>query len=215
MKTNKQPPSRWVYGIAGLVIISGALVSAWLFNYSGVTMYPALIADAYREQQHHLNVPGSRGVKLTRTGAYGIYYENSLVSAAVDPRVKVPPVIDCSLTSHSTGAKIEAAPDYVETNRYWSKDQGGTGVLIMSLTVDEPDTYTFACDYLDGSADPEIVVALGPNYFWEFLRVAWKISLPLLGGISILCGSVLVAMIMLVDGILVKLKDITQTRNPS
>jgi hypothetical protein len=191
-------PNRWLYSIIGLVILLGALISAFLFKKSGITMYPALITDAYREEQHHLNVPGSRDVKLTRTGAYGIYYERSMVPAAADSRVKMPPAIECSLTSQSTGAKIEAVHDYVETNRYWFKDQGGSGVLIMSVMVDTPDIYTFTCHYQDRSKEPEVVVALGPNYFWEFLRVAWKIGLPLLGSIGLICGSLLLALITVV-----------------
>ena len=91
---------------------------------------------------------------------------------------------------------MKATPDYVETNRYWSRNQGGTGVLIMSITVIEPDTYTFACHYQDGSTEPEIAVALGPNYFWEFLKVAGKISLSLFGAMTTLCGSILIGLII-------------------
>ena len=89
---------------------------------------------------------------------------------------------------------MKAVPDYVETNRYWSKDQGGIGVLIMSITVNEPDTYTFACHYQDGSTEPEIAVALGPNYIWEFLKVVGKISLSLFGAMTTLCGSILIGL---------------------
>ncbi len=190
----KQSPSRWYYGIAGLIVLAGILSTVYLFKSSGIAMYPVLIADAYDEEQHHLKVPGSKEVKLIRTGAYGIYYENSLV----DTHKQIPPAIDCSLISNSTGFKIEAVPDYVETNRYWLKDQTGFGVLVMSITVDQPDTYTVSCDYQDGSTRPEISVALGPNYFWEFLRVAWKISLPTLGGMSTLCGSLLLALLFVI-----------------
>jgi len=197
MKEKEQIHSWWFYGIAVLVIIFGTLISAWILNDSGIGMYPAMIADAYGEGQHRLTVPGSKDIKLTRTGAYGIYYEYSLVSASVDPP-PLPPKFDCSLTSKSTLAEMEAVPDYVENNRYWSKDRDRTGVLIMSITVKEPDTYTFACYYQDGSSVPEIVVALGPNYFWEFLRVAGKISLSLFGTITTLCGSILIGLIIIV-----------------
>lgn len=198
MKEKKQLSGRWIYGCAVLVILFGTLISAWIFNNSGIGMYPATIADAYGEGQHRLSVPGYKDVNLTRTGAYGIYYEYSQVSSVRHPNEKMPPAIDCSLTSKSTGAEMEAAPDYVESNRYWSKDQDRTGVLIMSITVDKPDTYTFACYYQDGSTEPEIVVTLGPNYVWEFLRVAWKISLPLFGGMTTLCGSILIGLIIIV-----------------
>jgi len=196
MKEKKRIPSRWFYGSAVLVILFGTLISAWVLKDSGIAIYPAMIADAYGEDQHRLTVPGSKDIKLTRAGAYGIYYEYSPVNSIRDPNEKMPPAIDCSLTSKSTGAETETVPDYVETNRYWSKDQVNTGVLIMSVTVNRPSTYTFACHYQDDSIEPEISVALGPNYFWEFLRVAGKFSLSLFTAMAISFVSVAIGLII-------------------
>jgi len=195
---------KWFYGLAILVFMLGLIISAWIFNNSGVTKFPAMISNAYSEEQHRLNVPGSKDVKLTRSGAYGIYYEYSQASVPVN-HSNIPPAIDCTLTSKTTSIELEAAPDYVETNRYWQKDGVNTGVLIMSITVDEPDTYQFACQYQNGNTGPEITVALGPNYIWEFLRLGWKAGLPLLGGTCILCGSVLVALTGLIAGVTIRL----------
>ena len=198
MKKKTQTLHRYFFGLAGLILLAGLLLTALLFNQAHLHRYPALIAAAYQDAQHHLTVPGAREVKLTRTGAYGIYFEHSLTSS-IYPDIEMPPAIDCTLTSKATGTVIEAVPDYVKTNRYRSKDLHA-GVLIMSLTVAQPGTYTFACTYQDERTEPELRVALGPNYFWEFLRVAWKISLPLLGGSSILCGSLLLAMLLFGTG---------------
>jgi hypothetical protein len=210
MKEKKRNLSKWFFGMAFLIVLGGALTSAFLIKNSEISSYPGLIKEAYREPQHHLVVPGSIDVKLTRTGAYGIYYEDSLGSVRVDPIENLLPAIDCSLSSKSTGIKIVAAPDYVETNRYWSKDKVSSGVLIMSVTVDHPGTYTFACKYKDNNIEPEIRVALGPNYFWEFFSVAWNVGLPLLGGLSILCGVVFLGLIFLGIGIVLKLVVIAQ-----
>ena len=193
----KQLASRWIYGIAILPVILGTLVCVSILKNSEIAMYPVMIADAYGEGQHRLIVPGSKDIKLTRSGAYGIYYEYNLVSS-LGYYPKMPPAIDCSLTSKSTGAEMKAAPDFVETNRYWSKNQGDIGVLIMSITVNKPDFYTFACHNQDGGTEPEIIVALGPNYVWEFLRVVGKISLSLFGAITTLCGSILIGLIIIV-----------------
>lgn len=197
MKEKKGLPSRWSYGIAVLVLLLGMFVSGWVVKNSGIGRYFALLADAFGEEQHHLRVPGSINVELTRAGAYGIYYESSHVPALVDPRLMIPQAIECSLTSQSTGTKVNAVTDYVESNQYRSQDQGRSFVLIMSITIDKPDIYTFTCNYLDGSTKPEISLTLGPNYIWEFLNVAGKVGLPLLGGTSILCGSILLAFIIL------------------
>jgi hypothetical protein len=66
----------------------------------------------------------------------------------------------------------------------------------MSITVDEPDSYTFACRYQDCSREPEIVVALGPNYFWEFLRIAGKMVVSTATSLGVLFGSGVVAVIV-------------------
>lgn len=196
MKEKKQIPSRWFYSSAVLVILIGILISGWGLKDSGLTQYPTMIADAYGEEQHRLTVPGSKDIKLTRAGAYGVYYEYSPANSLRDLSEKMPPAIDCSLTEKSTGAETEAAPDYVETNRHWSKDQVTTGVLIMSVTVNGPGAYTFACHYQDGSIEPEISVALGPNYVWEFLRVAGKTSLSLFKAMATSFVSVAIGLII-------------------
>lgn len=208
MNINKQTLHRWLFSTTALILFAGLLAATILFKQSNISRYPSMIANAYQDAQHHLMVPGEMEVKLARTGAYGIYFEHNLMSS-IYPEVEIPPAIDCTLTSKATGAVLEAVPDYVKSNRYRSRDLYA-GVLIMSLTVDKPGTYTFACDFQDERTEPEIRVALGPNYFWEFLRVAWKISLPLLGGSSILCGSVLLAFLLLVTGIVIKVLNRTK-----
>jgi hypothetical protein len=209
MNEIKKSHSRWLFGIPVLIVLGGVLISILLFGNSGIGTYPTVIAEAYAEEQHHLNVPGYVDVKLTRTGAYGIYYKHSLVSS-IYPDIGMPPAIDCTLTPKSTGVVLEAAPDYVETNRYRSKDLH-TGVLIMSITVNQPDSYTFTCNYQDGRTKPEISVALSPIYFWEFLRLAGRISLSLFWGVFTLSGSILLALIILIVVIILKTKKFSPT----
>lgn len=201
---------RWFISLSVLVIFVGLLAAVLLWKQSRISTYPLMIADAYRDVQHHLTVPGFQEVSLTRTGAYGIYFEHNLIRS-IPPEVEIPPAIDCKLISTATGSVIKAVPDYVETNRYRSRDLQAS-VLIMSVTVDTPGTYTFVCNYQDGRVEPEIVVALGPNYFWEFIRVAWKIALPALGGSTILCGCVLLALLLLVTGIVIKMLNATKLK---
>lgn len=190
---------RWLFGIAVLVTAAGLLGTAWILFNSGIAKYPALIGAAFREEQYKLRIPGSKDVNLTRTGAYGIYYEYNPETSEPES-LEMPPRIDCSLTAKSTGALSKAVPDFVETNRYATGDRGIQGVLIMSITVDNPDVYTFTCEYQEKSLDPEIVVALGPNYFWEFLNVAWKSGISLFGAAIVFCGSILVAVVLFLIG---------------
>ena len=90
MRQKDLKPNRWLYGVPELVILFGTMISGVLFKNSGVTLEPFLIADAYREEQHHLNVPGSSDINHTAKGAYGIYYEYNLVSS-IYPDEGMPP----------------------------------------------------------------------------------------------------------------------------
>jgi hypothetical protein len=171
----------WV-GVAALVLVLGCSVAAILI-ISTLTSYPSLIQEAYKDPLQKIEVPGEGDIDLRRKGAYGVYYET------LHAPTEGPPVLDCSLTSKTTGDDIPLVPDYVPTNRYSTKDRSRLGVLIYSTTVMDPGPYKLSCDYPDGRVSPKLELAIGPNYFFEFLRVAWKLGGSILGGAGILCGS--------------------------
>jgi hypothetical protein len=59
--------------------------------------------------------------------------------------------------------------------------------------MDEPGTYTFSCRHADGSSQPEIVLAVGPNFVWEFFGIAARTVLTAATGLVVLLGSGAVA----------------------
>ena len=75
MKTKEQTLPRWLFSLAGLILLAGLLLAALLFKKTHLHQYPALISAAYQDTQHHLMVQGEMDLPLTRTGAYGIYFE--------------------------------------------------------------------------------------------------------------------------------------------
>ena len=160
-----------------------------------------MLTEAYGEEQYRLNLPGSREVILTRIGAYGIYYENNPVSSNAE-QINIPPAIKCSLTSQTTGKIIEASNDYVPGNRYWLQDRSMEAVLVMSISVNKADRYEFKCDYMNDKTGPQLTVALGPNYIWEFIRVAGMIIFPLFNGIVLVCSSNLIGIILIIVGVI-------------
>lgn len=162
-----------------VVFIIGVLLAGVIFQFSGLRHFPSRLADIYREDQISLEVPGSREVQLNRTGAYGIYFRYSLVSAAIEP-MQIPPKIDCTLSANS-GRVIKGVPDYEPTNRYWSKKGGGPATLIMSVTVEEPGLYEFSCQQQGDYSGPVLQVSLGPNYAWEFIRISLTYIAAILG----------------------------------
>ena len=173
-----------------------------ILSLSNFSLYPDLISAAYQQTHHHLIVPGEVEVNLERGGAYGIYHINKNDESA-SHGIEIPPKITCSLISKTTKEVIHAVPDYVPTNRYRVGDQP-RGFLVMSITVDQPGLYTFSCNSPKGMIEEKTHVALGPNYFWEFFKVARKIALPIFGSVSIFCGSFLVSLMLLIMGVLIK-----------
>jgi hypothetical protein len=170
------------YGVAALVLVLGCLAAAILI-ISTLTSYPSLIKEAYKNPLQKIEIPGDADIDLRRKGAYGVYYETALPKEG-------PPVLDCSLTSRTTGDDIPLVPDFVPTNRYSTHDGSRVGVLIYSTTIKESGPHTLSCDYPDRRGSPILKLAIGPNYTFEFLRVAWKMGGPILGGVGVLGGSV-------------------------
>lgn len=182
------------YGVAALVLVLGCLAAAILI-ISTLTSYPSLIKEAYKNPLQKIEVPGEADIDLRRKGAYGVYSETALPKEG-------PPVLDCSLTSKTTGDDIPLVPDYVPTNRYSTKDGSRVGVLIYSTTVENPGLHRLSCGYPDGRVSPNLVLAIGPNYIFEFLRVAWNLGVSVLGGLGVLCASTTLAVVIAIVGFL-------------
>lgn len=191
----------WFFSFAGLIFLVGFALSLTILSRSNVHFYPAMIASTYQRKQHHLMVPGEKEVNLEKRGAYGIYFITELDESA-SHKIEMPPMINCSLISKITKEEINAVPDYVVSNRY--RDGDKSGVLFMSITVDQPGIYKFSCNSSKGIIEEKIHVALGPNFFWEFFRVALKIALPIITSVSIFSGSILLSLLLLIIGVLIK-----------
>jgi hypothetical protein len=173
------------YGAAFLILMLGCLAAAILI-ISTLSTYPSLIADAYKGPLQKVEIPGEADLELSRKGAYAVYYERHKASYI---HAEWPPTLDCSLTSKMTGKNIFLVPDYVPSNQYSTKDGDQVGVLIYSTTVEDPGLHTLSCDYADGRVNPKLVLAIGPNYIFEFLRLAWNLGCSILAGVGVLCGS--------------------------
>jgi hypothetical protein len=178
--------SGWLYGL-GLVPVLGCLV-AMVLVYRWFPGLPGTL-DARMDLDNltRVVVPGSEQITFDKRGAYAVYYEyRSVVDGVTFASSVKPPELACSLTSRTSGTELHAAPDYVPTNRYATKDRERVGVLSHSITVDEPGAYTFSCRYPDGRSQPEVVMAVGPNLVWEFFGVAAKTVLTAGAGLAAL-----------------------------
>lgn len=192
-------PSSWWYGLAGLVLVFGCLIAAGFFSL-GARDLQAAMAEAYDlDRLTQVVVPGSVDLTLAKTGVYAVYYEyRSVVDGVVYARSETPPALVCTLTSQATGADAGGVPDYVQiSDGYASNDGQRVGVLIRSLTIDEPGTYTFSGRYADGRSQPEIVLTVGPNFAWELLGiVVVRTVVMAAAGLATLLGSGAVAAVV-------------------
>ena len=196
-------PSRWYYGVAVLVFVFGCL-AATMITILGTRGLPGLTEI---EEAHDLSrmtqvvIPGTAEVMFSEPGAYAVYYEYRSVLDGVEyAGGKTPPALICSLTSNATAAEVPVVPDFVETNRYSTGKGGRVGVLAMSLTINDPGTYTFSCRYPDGRAQPKIVLAVGQNILWEYIgimgRTVGPIIVSMIVSMAILFSSAVAAIIV-------------------
>jgi hypothetical protein len=199
MREQRVKPSGWTYAVAAVIPVLGclmamALVYRWFPGLPG-TFESRMNLDDLAQ----VVVPGSEDIAFAESGAHAVYYEyRSVVDGSVYASSEKPPALVCSLTSKTTGANIGVVPDYVPTNTYSTKDRERVGVLIRSITIDEPGTYTFSCRYADGSSQPEIVLAVGPNFMWEFFGIAARTAVTAVAGLAVLLGSGILAAVAVI-----------------
>ena len=191
--------SGWYYGLAALMPVLGCLIAMAMVYSRGIGRPGTFEAKLDLDSLTQVVVPGSTEIAFADRGAYAVYYEyRSIVNGIVYASSETPPALACTLTSRATGADVGVVPDYVETNTYSTKDRERVGVLIRSITMDVPGTYTFSCHYADGSSHPEIVLAVGPNLDWEFLSIAARTVLTALAGLAVLLGSSALAVFIVI-----------------
>ena len=197
MNKQKKKPNGWIYVLVALIPVISCLL-ATAATYNRLSSLPEILDS----KMDHLKltqvvIPGSKDITFAEKGAYAVYYEYlSVVDGVVFTNSETPPALVCSLTSKASGKDIGTAPDYVKTNTYSTKERERVGVLIQSITIKEPGIYTFSCSYADNSSQPEIALAVGPNFVWEFFGIAAEFGIPLFAGLIAVLGSVLVAIVI-------------------
>ena len=186
---NKIKPSRWYYVLAILIPIFACLGTTMLI-YPNVPKLPGALEGMGINDLTQVIVPGSAEVYFPKTGGYAVYYEyRSVINGVSYIRDKYPPSMRCQLTSNTTGENIELTPNYIEGNRYKTKNLERMGVLIMNISINKPGVYKFSCQYPEGSTYPKNVLAVGPNIAWEFFNIAAKPVAASIGGALAFMGA--------------------------
>jgi hypothetical protein len=187
MFDRKLKPSAWYYILALLLPIWACIGTGFLVDQNVPNLPGALEATGI-DNLTQVVVPGSAEIYFSQAGAYAVYYEyRSVFDGIRYVGEKEPPSLSCHLISKSTGETIAMTYDYVEGNVYKTQNAERVGVLIMSISIDQPGAYKFKCSYPDGRSEPQIVLAVGPNILWEIFNITLKpiaalaLGIPLIG----------------------------------
>jgi hypothetical protein len=199
MNERKTKPSRWLYGLAVLIPVIGCLVTTVIVHRWFPDLPGTFETEMSLDSLTQVVVPGSADITFTDKGAHAVYYEyRSVVDGVAYMSSQTPPSLACTLTSRASGAEVAVVPNYVPTNKYSTRHRERVGVLIRSITIDKPGTYTFACDYATGHSQPEIVLAVGPDYVWQFFGIAARTLGSAFTGLAVLFLSGLIAALVVI-----------------
>lgn len=211
MSAQKSKKFRWVLVLGALLLpLFGCLISTVII-YRQFQGFPGALKQMSLDNLTQVVVPGSKEIHFSKKGAYAVYYEyHSVVNGVSYLTTKTPPALDCHLRSLTSGETASLTPDYVESNSYSTKGDDRIGVLLMSISMDQPGTYQFSCRYPDGGTKPKVVLAVGPNFVWEFFSASARPLAALLGGMVIFAGlSALAVIILLIAYVVGKSRNST------
>lgn len=187
---NRTKPKLWLYALALAIALFGCLAAMTLVYAIFPDLPGSLQASLNLDNLTQVVVPGAAEITFDKSGAYAVYHEYRSV---VDGRTYIgspsPPDLACRLVAVTTGHEIAVVPDHVQTNAYATQGQARVGRLMGSITLDEPGTYTFSCHYASGRSQPAVVLAVGPNFFWEFLGIAARVVAAIGAGLLVLVAS--------------------------
>ena len=174
MSGKNQKPTRWYYLLALLLPVLACGMIAVLI-YRSVPTLPGALESTGINNLTQVVMPGSTEINFLKEGAYAVYYEYRSVHNGVNyVRDKYPPNMNCQLISNASGEYIELATPQSEGDMYATNNRERVGVLFKSISINQPGVHTFSCRYSDDRADPQIILAVGPNIIWEFFNVAAK-----------------------------------------
>ena len=198
MSTKNGKPTGWLYVLA-LVLPFLACGIAAVPIYLSVPKLPGAFDDLSMNSLTQVVMPGSSEINFPEKGAYAVYYEYRSVIDGIDySRGVYPPTMNCQLRSKASGDNVKLAYPNANGEMYSTGNNERVGVLMNTISIDRPGAYSFSCRYPDNSSTPRIVLAVGPNFVWEFFNLAAKPTAAMLGGLLAFLGVGLISTIMVI-----------------
>ncbi len=198
MSGSKSKPSRWYYVLAILIPIFACGLTSF-FVYRRIPKLPGALESISIDNLTRVIVPGSAEINFPKEGAYAVYYEyRSVINGVHYVREKYPPRINCRLTSKVSGQNVELASPQAEGDMYSTQNRERVGVLMKTISINQPGVHIFSCRYADGRANPQVVLAVGPNFIWEFFNIAAKPFAAAVCGWFAFLGACAISVVILV-----------------
>jgi hypothetical protein len=190
-------PSRWYYGLAGLVFFVGASIFG-LFLIRNVI--------GLKDSLAQLVVPGEYDITLSDVGMYTIFYEyQSVIGSKIYATRQNLSGLRCGLVSKDTGERIRLSGTSMNATYSFGNR---SGVSVLSFTIARPGSYEFSAWYPPGPQGPEVVLTIGRGF-------AKNIVTTILGGLSILFGSFAAGTVIALMTFLKRRKAAEQLENHS
>jgi len=167
-------PGRWMYGLAGIIFISGWVFFA-IFLFKNLSRIP--------EKLQQVVVPGKTQITLATPGSYTIFHEHhSVVGSRVYATAGNISGLECRLVSRATGAEIPLSPTLAsETYNLGNR----SGVAILEFKIDQPGVYDFWTGYGNGAEGPQTVLAIGQGFVTALLTTVFGSLAIVFGGIGL------------------------------
>jgi hypothetical protein len=196
MQEDEIKPSRWYYGLAGLVFVAGWVLFAFVLfkNLSGLA-----------GQLRQVVVPGDVELTVSKPGSYTIYYEyRSVVGTRIFSGEQSLPGLECRLVSRATGSgiplsRVTASSSYTMGGR--------SGVAMLDFTIDRAGVYELSAAYPEGREGPEVVLAVGQGFTRGIL-------IAVFGGLATVFGSMGAAVAIAVITFLKRMRAERALRRP-
>lgn len=198
MSKNKLRPTGWLYVLAIFLPIFACGITA-VPVYRSIPKLPGAFGNLSINSLTQVIVPGSAEINFKKTGAYAVYYEyRSTIDGMNYMRSQYPPKMKCQLISKETGQRIELASPDAKVEMYSTGNQERVGVLMKTISIDRPGIHVFSCRNPDDSSQPQIVLAVGPNFIWEFFNLAAKPVGAMVCGMFVFLGVGVISTIMVI-----------------